>query len=816
MADENKNNNPSDGGYLPQMFEDAAKQWAAYLKKEEDLKLKLEKAEFIRQEKIKEKNIFKQYAAWKKIQDANIKANKDYIHAIKQWQDYNKKINDEQLKKQEILAERNLSSEHAQWVKEREEEQKIAFAWAAYNKAEEQEKLKKQEILAERELSNQHAQWVKEQEEEKRVASAWAAYDKAREQEKLDKQKSEADRQERIREVNLDKEYRRWKEQKAEEARASKEQLDGIKDTYANVYRGFAQIAAPVAQEFMQIKMIEAAAAINKMTGDQPWIRDLLSLGVVLGPAIASGVMSILGSVLGPFLGTFLANKTQALLKPLETSAMDMAASAVVNSATTRASIGAWIATMGTNLGAMIANTIALGKNTLAHLGLGGGILLGIATLAAFAAVNSGIDAKKRFDKGDKAGGAVAVVETGGLATLAGAIVLGVLGVLTSEIWVPIALIAAGIAAIAAGVLGIMDNWGWFKEQFSKFGNWMSNTFGGMWGWFKKTLDPKNIFKVFEESPMGLFFKILGDWISNLPGVKKGSTEAEQVVQNSWKRVVQDAKEVKEAAKPVIQGVEKAAKPVIQGAKDVLSGGKEDRTQRALIGGKSTGTYGRNSLESTIKQNKEFESLNNKKNKFKVQTFTEDIQYAKKGTSALLNSLASKGANFEISGALGTAQSRHAGKQQGTGHYSGTKLDFVPKKGETFESLEKKLKASGQFSRVAIENAGTANAHIDAQVKKSYYDNIAKQNKKQQPTAKTKTPPVINKTVKQPEKGEKQKQQDINDKLTKTSVSTGTPSNVTNNISSNAPVISTSSKSDPTGQRQFVDSLNWGINPFNK
>lgn len=147
------------------------------------------------------------------------------------------------------------------------------------------------------------------------------------------------------------------------------------------------------------------------------------------------------------------------------------------------------------------------------------------------------------------------------------------------------------------------------------------------------------------------------------------------------------------------------------------------KAQRNFIDGKSAGLYDRNTLAKLVSRDSRFENLGALGAKwYNKNQFTMDIGYAQKGTVSLLNELYDSGIRFQVSGALGSASSPHSGQETGSGHYSGTKLDLVPKNGETMASLYQKLKARPEFSEV--RNEGN---HIDVQISKAYYDKYKKE-----------------------------------------------------------------------------------------
>jgi hypothetical protein len=109
-------------------------------------------------------------------------------------------------------------------------------------------------------------------------------------------------------------------------------------------------------------------------------------------------------------------------------------------------------------------------------------------------------------------------------------------------------------------------------------------------------------------------------------------------------------------------------------------------------------------------------------------SFANDIPYARKGTSAILSKAAAQiGQNITITSALGTKTSPHVKSTGYASHYNETnpKLDIGGGLSHHKAlALQKKLLATGYFSRVSVESDG-ATSHLDVQIKESAYTNLA-------------------------------------------------------------------------------------------
>ena len=111
------------------------------------------------------------------------------------------------------------------------------------------------------------------------------------------------------------------------------------------------------------------------------------------------------------------------------------------------------------------------------------------------------------------------------------------------------------------------------------------------------------------------------------------------------------------------------------------------------------------------------------------ESFIEDIPFARKGVSKLLDRICDEiGEDLVITSALGTINSPHSKSisRSGASHYNpkNPKLDIggglsVDKAKE----LQRKLKNTGLFSRVEVEVDGTT-AHLDVQFKESAFQNV--------------------------------------------------------------------------------------------
>ena len=135
------------------------------------------------------------------------------------------------------------------------------------------------------------------------------------------------------------------------------------------------------------------------------------------------------------------------------------------------------------------------------------------------------------------------------------------------------------------------------------------------------------------------------------------------------------------------------------------------------------GKLSRSEAIKKVKLDKDYEDLSKGGKNWKIApgAMVNDIPFARAGVGKLLDATGIKG--LEITGAMGTKNSPHAGKGTGKGHYSGTKLDISTrgKSRKEIESLANQLMQSGIFSEVLVEND-----HIDVQFKKSSLSPFAK------------------------------------------------------------------------------------------
>ena len=108
-------------------------------------------------------------------------------------------------------------------------------------------------------------------------------------------------------------------------------------------------------------------------------------------------------------------------------------------------------------------------------------------------------------------------------------------------------------------------------------------------------------------------------------------------------------------------------------------------------------------------------------------SFTNDIPYARKGTSDILARVSKQiGEDLVITSALGTKNSPHAKTSSSESHYNeeNPKLDIGGGLSHTqAESLRSKLLNTGYFSRVEVEKHGDT-AHLDVQIKDSAFKKL--------------------------------------------------------------------------------------------
>lgn len=108
-------------------------------------------------------------------------------------------------------------------------------------------------------------------------------------------------------------------------------------------------------------------------------------------------------------------------------------------------------------------------------------------------------------------------------------------------------------------------------------------------------------------------------------------------------------------------------------------------------------------------------------------SFTNDIPYAKKGTSDILARVSKQiGEDLVITSALGTKNSPHVKTSSSESHYNeeNPKLDIGGGLSHTqAESLRSKLLNTGYFSRVEVEKHGDT-AHLDVQIKDSAFKKL--------------------------------------------------------------------------------------------
>lgn len=156
-----------------------------------------------------------------------------------------------------------------------------------------------------------------------------------------------------------------------------------------------------------------------------------------------------------------------------------------------------------------------------------------------------------------------------------------------------------------------------------------------------------------------------------------------------------------------------------------------------------------------VSNNKYYESIAKGGKGWSVDpnSFINDIMYARSGTSEMLTNIAKSIPGLKITSALGTKTSPHGGKITSTGHYSGTKLDFaVADKSEaSAKDLADRLRATGYFSQVNAENVKGQGWHVDAQIAKSKYDEIAKKEKEVEDAKKAMVTPFKQEQVKVPQ-----------------------------------------------------------------
>lgn len=134
--------------------------------------------------------------------------------------------------------------------------------------------------------------------------------------------------------------------------------------------------------------------------------------------------------------------------------------------------------------------------------------------------------------------------------------------------------------------------------------------------------------------------------------------------------------------------------------------------QQLLIKGKSAGKYNRKELIKLVSKDPRFEYLGrNNSPWFNPRQFQHDIPYAVKGTVAKLDALWKSGARFEVTGAMGSASSPHIGKNEGIGHYNGTKLDIKPIGGQSWSDLQSILNNSS-----SIKFAKRETSHFDVKL----------------------------------------------------------------------------------------------------
>lgn len=110
-------------------------------------------------------------------------------------------------------------------------------------------------------------------------------------------------------------------------------------------------------------------------------------------------------------------------------------------------------------------------------------------------------------------------------------------------------------------------------------------------------------------------------------------------------------------------------------------------------------------------------------------SFQNDIPYAKKGTAELLNRVCNDCAitNLVVTSALGTKDSKHKSGSSPASHYNelNPKLDFGGGLSHAdAEDLKTKLKRTGLFSRVEIEDHGKT-SHLDVQFSDAAYKSLS-------------------------------------------------------------------------------------------
>jgi len=108
-------------------------------------------------------------------------------------------------------------------------------------------------------------------------------------------------------------------------------------------------------------------------------------------------------------------------------------------------------------------------------------------------------------------------------------------------------------------------------------------------------------------------------------------------------------------------------------------------------------------------------------------SFINDIPYARKGTSALLNRVCKEaGVTLTVTSALGTKNSPHAATSSAASHYNenNPKLDLGGGLTDAqAKELKSKLDKTGLFSRVAVESDG-ATSHLDVQFSDEAYKTV--------------------------------------------------------------------------------------------
>lgn len=297
--------------------------------------------------------------------------------------------------------------------------------------------------------------------------------------------------------------------------------------------------------------------------------------------------------------------------------------------------------------------------------------------------------------KGGKKGQGLAVMGTGLVAVIAGA-----LAIAFAPVTGPIAGIASAVAFVAGAISHIIANWdaiiGWVSNIFYHLPKWM----GGKGGGTEEEKEKRQAAKAQKEN-------------TQLSAAPKASKEVVESIVKNGPFKPNDLTGHAEASRyggNIVFGTRKS-----QAGK--INWGKKDRAD--IIAGIASGKYS------------QLESLQGGGAGWKIDqgSFVNDVAAARAGTGAILSAVAAQmpGQNIVITSALGTKQSKknkiHSGGDKGTGHYEGQTID-ISAAGMTkaqAKDYAKRMYATGYFSHVAAERGKDGQYHLDARIADEAY-----------------------------------------------------------------------------------------------